>query len=62
MYNAKIKNIEAKIPDITDLTTNTSLNVKINEDKGEVLSFTKLATTTALTNKTPNVSNLVKKK
>ena len=33
VYNAKIKNIEDKIPDITNLTTNTTLNVKINEAK-----------------------------
>ena len=29
-YNAKIKNIADKIPDITKLATNTTLNVKIN--------------------------------
>ena len=27
----KIKNIEDKIPDITDLAANTTLNTKINE-------------------------------
>ena len=31
VYNAKIKNIEDKIPDITKLATNTNLNAKINE-------------------------------
>ena len=31
VYNAKIKNIEDKIPDITNLATKTTLNVKINE-------------------------------
>ena len=30
-YNAKIRNIEEKIPDITNLATNTTLNAKINE-------------------------------
>ena len=63
-YNAKIKNIEDKIPDITNLATKTTLNAKINEVKGEIPSITNLATTTALTaveNKIPNVSNLVKK-
>ena len=30
-YNAKIKNIEDKIPDITNLVTHTTLNTKINE-------------------------------
>ena len=33
VFNAKIKNIEEKIPDITNLATNTTLNVKINEVK-----------------------------
>ena len=30
MYNAKIKNIEDKIPDKTNLATNDSLNAKTN--------------------------------
>ena len=30
LYNVKIKGIENKIPDITNVTTNTTLNVKIN--------------------------------
>ena len=30
VYNAKIKNIEDKMPDITNLTTTTALNAKIN--------------------------------
>ena len=29
VYKAKIKNIEDKIPDITNLATNTTLNTKI---------------------------------
>ena len=29
VYNNKIKNIEDKIPDITNLGTNTTLNIKI---------------------------------
>ena len=64
LNNAKIKNIEDKIHDITKLATKTNLNAKINEVKGEIRSITNLATTTALTdveNKIPNVSNLVKK-
>ena len=64
MYNAKIKNIEDKIPDITNLATNASLNAKINEVKGEIPNVTNLASTTAVTaveNKIPNVSNFVKK-
>ena len=37
VYNAKIKNIEDKIPDITNLTTNTTLYAKINEAKRKYL-------------------------
>ena len=62
--NAKIKNIDDKIPDITNIVTSASLNVKINEVKGEIPIITNLATTAAYTtvnNKIPNVSNLVKK-
>ena len=33
-YNCKIKSIEDKIPDITNLATETTLNAKINEVKG----------------------------
>ena len=36
----KIKNIEDKILDITNLATNASLNAKINEVKGEIPSIT----------------------
>ena len=88
VHSAKIKNIEVKIPDITNLATNTTLNAKtdkvkkeipsvtnlattttavsakINEVKNKIPSITNLDTTTALTaveNKIPNVSNLVKK-
>ena len=32
-YNAKIKSIEDKIPDITNLATKTTLNTKTNEVK-----------------------------
>ena len=64
-YNAKIKNIEDKIPDTTNLATKTTLNAKINEVKEEIPSITNLATTAsfiAVENKTPNISNSVKKK
>ena len=65
MYNAKIKNSEDKIPDITNLATNASLNAKINEAIGEITSITNLTTTidlTAVENKITDVINLVKKK
>ena len=48
-YNAKIKNIEDKIPDVTNLATTAALNAKLNEVKNEIPSITNLATTTALT-------------
>ena len=47
--NAKIKNIEDKIPDITNLPTNSALNTKINEVQDKIPSITNLATNTALT-------------
>ena len=31
VYNVKIKNIEDKIPDTTNLAANTTLNIKINQ-------------------------------
>ena len=37
VYNAKIKTIQDKILDITNLATNASLNAKINQAKGEIL-------------------------
>ena len=64
VYNAKIKNIEYKIPDITNLATNTTLKAEINEGKGEISNINNLAPTSALTvveNKIPSVSNFVKK-
>ena len=64
MYSTKASNIEDKIPDITNLATNTALNIKINEIKNDIPSITCLATTAALTtaeNKITNVGDLVKK-
>ena len=49
VYMFKIKNIEDKIPDITNLATNTTLNSKINEIKNEIPSISNLAITVALT-------------
>ena len=51
VYNAKIKNIEDKIPDITKLATNASLNPKMNEVKGEIPSMTNLATNASFNGK-----------
>ena len=50
LYNAKIKNIEDKIPDITNVATNRTFNVKIIVVKGEMPSITNLATITAVLN------------
>ena len=64
VYNAKIKNIEDKIPDITNLATKTTLNAKINEVKGEISNITNLNTTSSLIaveNKIPSVSSLIEK-
>ena len=66
-YNVKIKNIEDKIPDITNLATNTTLNAKINEVKNKIPNnIANLATTVALNtkinevkNKIPGVTNLL---
>ena len=48
VYNAKIKNIEDKIPDIANVTTKTNVNAKINEVKGKIARITNLATTAAI--------------
>ena len=46
-YNAKIKNIEDKIPGNTNLAIKTILNSKINEVKTEIPSISGLATASA---------------
>ena len=65
VYNAKRKNIEDKIPDFTNLVTNTTLNAKINDAKGEIPSITNLATNATLNakinevkTKIPDITNL----
>ena len=63
-YDARIKNIEDKIPDICNLATKSNLNTKINEVNNEIPRITGLATASALTtveNKVPSIRNLVKK-
>ena len=64
-YNATIKNIEDKIPDIRNVATITTPNTKKNEVKVEIPSISNLVTSTALTaveNRIPDVINLVKEK
>ena len=57
--------VKDEIPNITNLTTNASLNTKADQVKGEIPNITNLATTTTalivVENKIPNVSKLVKK-
>ena len=69
VYNAKVKNIEKKIPDITNSPINTTLNAKVNEVKKEIPSITNLATTNTtvlnvkrnkVKNKIPNTTPLLK--
>ena len=64
VYNAKMKNIEDKIP-ITNLATKTTLNAKINAVKGEIPNITNLATNASFNAKInevkgeiPNITNL----
>ena len=57
--NAKIKNIEDKIPEITNLATNTSLHAKTIEITNKIPCFTNLATTAALNAETNEVKNKV---
>ena len=42
VYNAEIKSIEDKIPDITNFTTKITLNAKINEVAGEISNLKKM--------------------
>ena len=60
--DAQIKSIQDKIPDITNLATNTTLIAKTNEIKNKMPSITNFTTTvlTAVENKIPNISNSVK--
>ena len=59
VYNAKTRNIEDRIPDITNLATKTTLNAKINKVKGEISTIINLATTAALNAKINEVKYLV---
>ena len=59
-----INEIENKIPIIANLATTAALNAKVNEVKNKISNITNIATTTAaltaVENKIPNVSYLVK--
>ena len=57
--------MEDKIPDITKLATNDTLNLKINEVKCKILSINNFVTNdvfTAVEEKISDSSDLVKKK
>ena len=65
VHDGSIQSIKDKIPNITNLATNTILNAKINEVKKEIASITNLGTTTFLNaninevqNKISNITNL----
>ena len=65
VYNAKIKDVQNKIPNITNLATNTALNVKRNEIKSEIPSITNFTATAAfnaeiteIKHKIPNMTNV----
>ena len=49
MQKAKMKNIEDKTPDITNVTTNAFFNAKIDEVKAGIPNITNLATTSVFT-------------
>ena len=49
LYNAKVKNIDDKIPDITNLATKATPNSEINEVKNKMPNITNLTANTALT-------------
>ena len=65
IYDAKIKDIEDKIPNITNVATTAALNAKINEVKDEIHSTTNLVTDASLNvkinevkGKKPSITNL----
>ena len=57
VHNPMVKNIEDKIPDITNLATNTTYNARLNEVKNKIPNSTNFATTAALNSKTNEVQN-----
>ena len=64
VYKAKIKSIEDKIPDITNLATKASPSARITKVKGEMASITNFTTNASLNAKIneakweiPNITN-----
>ena len=56
-YNAKIKDIEDKIPDITNLATTTALNTKTNDVKNKIPSIRNLVQKTDYNTKITEIEN-----
>ena len=59
VYNAKFRDIEHKIPDITNLATTAAFNAKINWVKNEIPSITNLGTNASLNAKINEVKNKI---
>ena len=57
VYNAEIKDIEDRIPDITNVASKTTPNAKMNEAKGDIPTITNLATKTTLNAKINEVKS-----
>ena len=57
VYKTKIKNIEDKIPGVTNLAIKVSLNAKINKVKVEIPSITDFATNASLNTKINEVKD-----
>ena len=60
----KIRKIDKKIPDVSDLIKKADFDAKVTEIEGKIPSISGLATNSALTsveNKIPDVSSLVKR-
>ena len=63
-YDVGKLQLEKKIPDISNFVKKSDYNAKVSEIEGNIPSISVLATTSALTavrNKVPSVSTLVKK-
>ena len=63
-YDTDNSDLERKIPETSELVKKTDYNTKITEMESKISSISGLATNSELTaveNKMPNVSNLVKK-
>ena len=64
-FEDKINKTDKKIPDVGDLVKKTGFNANITEVEGKIPNITGVATSSALTaveNKIPGASSLVKKK